>query len=293
VNRRLDALHALGVRSLFVAHWADNGFAGAAVEGGVKGKFINAMQRVDSGRWFDVERCPDPSQGEEMVALAQIEVDVLSDFFPATKSLRTAKPPQYGKGKWCNVRGLTPLGRHLIRRMMRKGMLIEMDHMSEKSRDAVLELAERERYPVVSGHNHTGGHWTPAELRKLTALGGVASQRLDAPAALAKAIVGRRSYRSPRHLFGVGIGSDTGGFATLPGPGAATYPFRLNGVTFSRQVTGDRAFDFAADGMAHYGLLPELLADMQRRPQGRAAAGLLMRSAETYVRMWERAHRRR
>ena len=45
----LDALTALGVRALFVAHWVDNGFAGAAIEGGVKGKFINVLGRVQTG----------------------------------------------------------------------------------------------------------------------------------------------------------------------------------------------------------------------------------------------------
>lgn len=291
VDQRLEALHRLGVRSMFVAHWADNGFAGAAIEGGVKGKFINAMQRVSTGRWFDVERCTDPSQGEEITALSKLEIDVVSQFFPATAKLKTAKLPTYGKGRWCNVRGLTRLGRHLVRRMMRKGMLVEMDHMSEKAREEVLDIAARERTPVVSGHNHTGGHWTSAELRRLARVGGLASQRLDDAAPLARAIVARRRVQPS----GVGLGTDTGGFATLPGrtKGAAlAYPFRLNGVTFERQVTGTRTFDVNVDGVAHYGLLPDLLADMARRPSGREAHRLLFRSAEAYVRMWERAERR-
>lgn len=45
--------------------------------------------------------------------------------------------------------------------------------------------------------------------------------------------------------------------------------------------------------MAHYGLLPDLLAAMARAPQGRRATALLFRSAEGYLRMWELTQRRR
>jgi microsomal dipeptidase-like Zn-dependent dipeptidase len=300
VDRRLDALYRLGVRSLFIAHWADNGFAGAAIEGGVKGKFINAMQRAEVGRYFDVGPCPDPSQGEELEPLSPIELTVLSQVFPATKALLTAPTPTYAPGRHCNARGLTSLGAHLVRQMMAKGMLIEVDHLSEKAREAVLKIAEQQRYPLVSSHNDTGGLWTQGELRRLTALGGVASQRLAGPAELAKSIAARTSYKSKQHLFGVGLGTDTGGFLTLPSArtdAAADplpYPFRLGGspVSFTRQRTGDRVFDLNVDGVAHYGLVPDLLADMQRQPHGKEAMSLLFHSAEAYLRMWQLAGER-
>jgi len=225
---------------------------------------------------------------------------VLSQFFPATKALAAAPKPTYAPGRHCNVRGLTDLGRHLVRRMMSKGMLVEMDHMSENAREDVLKLAEQQRYPVVSGHSDTGGTWTTSELRRLTALGGVASQTLAGPAELAQNIVARRRYRSPDHYFGVGLGTDTGGFSTLPAarPDAAArplaYPFHVNGsaVSFTRERTGERTFDLNTDGVAHYGLLPDLLADMASRPHGKEATALLFRSAESYLRMWELAERR-
>ena len=49
-----------------------------------------------------------------------------------------------------------------------------------------------------------------------------------------------------------------------------------------------RDFDINLDGMAHYGLLPDLLQDL--RNVGLAAADLapLFRSANDYVEMWEK-----
>jgi microsomal dipeptidase-like Zn-dependent dipeptidase len=282
VDRRLDALRRLGVRSMFVAHWADNGFAGAAVEGGVKGKFINAMQRVDVGHFFRVGACPAAGQGEVLEPLSSLEISVLSQFFPATKALAKVPEPAYPKARRCNVRGLTPLGEHLVRAMMQRGMLIEADHLSERARDAVLRITGARGYPVVSGHTDTGGTWSARELRALKAAGGVTSQRLADPATLATAVDARPG----------GLGTDTGGFASLPGAAPLTYPFRLDGQTFTRQQTGERTFDLATDGMAHYGLLPDLLAAMARKPGGRRALATLEGSAERYLRMWERAGRR-
>jgi hypothetical protein len=149
----------------------------------------------------------------------------------------------------------------------------------------------------VSSHNGTGGAWTPAQLRRLYALGGHTSVTSgDAPQLIAKLRRQRRFAGSGR-LAGVGIGTDTGGFADLPGPrtdanlGPLRYPFRsFDGrVLFSRQQTGTRVFDLNTDGVAHYGLMADLLADVQRRPRGRDALRTLFRSAEAYLRTWERA----
>jgi hypothetical protein len=60
-------------------------------------------------------------------------------------------------------------------------------------------------------------------------------------------------------------------------------------VTFGRERTGQRTFDLNTDGVAHYGLLPDLLADVERRKRGREALALLAHSADAYVRTWRRA----
>ena len=46
----------------------------------------------------------------------------------------------------------------------------------------------------------------------------------------------------------------------MASPRPFTYPFTNEfGVRFDKQVSGNRTFDFSVDGMAHYGLLPELM----------------------------------
>ncbi len=297
VDRGLDRLQRLGVNSLFIAHWVDNGFAGAALEGGVKGSFINVFNEVETGHYFRTGPCPHPSQGEEVNTLSPLEMQVLSAFFPATAGL--GPMPEYPPGKQCNRKGLTRLGAYLVRQMIDRNMLIEVDHMSERARERVLKIADRHDYPLVSSHTGTGGSWTDGELRTLYRLGGIATATPGQAPDLAQRILGFRKFSDGKHPFGVGIGSDTGGFSSLPGAPAPgdeiSYPFEgyRSGVEFRRQRTGERTFDLNTDGVAHYGLFADLLDGVEAQPDGPAAMRTLFHSAEAYLQMWSlaRSHR--
>jgi microsomal dipeptidase-like Zn-dependent dipeptidase len=157
VDRGIELYRRLGIRSMFIAHWVDNAFGGAALEGGAQGTFIGAMQVHQTGLPFDTAPCPEPGQGDK-----------------------------------CNSKGLSELGMYLVGRLMDAHMLIEVDHLSERARLTVLRLAEARHYPLLSSHTNTGGFWTPSDLQRLYALGGFATARPDTAENLAKSIVGFR-----------------------------------------------------------------------------------------------------
>jgi microsomal dipeptidase-like Zn-dependent dipeptidase len=299
VDRGIRSARRLGVRSVFPMHWTDNAFGGSALEGGAKGIFINLLEAFQTGHYFRTGPCPEPGQGEEMGSLSPVELSVLSSFFPAAAPLAQSPFPEYPAGRQCNANGLTPLGAYLIKRLMANHMLIEVDHMSEWAREAVLRIAKRRHYPLVSGHTGTGGAWTTGQLKLLYRLGGLAAATPDQAPALAAKIESFRQDRAKRGYFAVGLGTDTGGFADLPGPrpdaaqSPLAYPFRAfqGNVVFQRQRTGQRTFDLNSDGVAHYGLIADLLADVQQHG-GTPALRSLFRSAEAYLRMWQLAYRR-
>jgi microsomal dipeptidase-like Zn-dependent dipeptidase len=281
IDSGIARMKEIGVRTMFLAHWTDNALAGAALEGGDKGQFIAALQVAQTGTPFTTGACPHPEQGEEVQSPAPL---------PGVPRPVSGDPPaarQLAGGRQCNSRGLTELGDYAVRRMMDAHMMIEVDHLSEWAREQVLAIAEERGYPLVSSHTGTGGLWTADELKRLYATGGFATTTIDDAA------------KMPGKLLafghaGVGIGTDTGGFNALPAPAGGKplrYPFRsFDGrVRFTRQRTGQRSFDLNKDGVAHYGLLPDLLADVARRKHGDAALGVLFHSADAYLRTWKRA----
>jgi hypothetical protein len=140
VDRGLARYKRLGVRGMFVAHWINNASSGAALEGGAKGVFINILNRFQTGSYFKTGRCPGAGQGVEVHTLSQPLLKALASFFPAAKAIADEPMPSYPSGLQCNARALTPLGRHLIRRMMAEHVLIEVDHLSEAARDQVLAI---------------------------------------------------------------------------------------------------------------------------------------------------------
>jgi microsomal dipeptidase-like Zn-dependent dipeptidase len=262
VDQGIALYRRLGISTMFIAHWVDNAFAGAALQGGATGTFINALQLEQTGLPFQTSACPEAGQGSS-----------------------------------CNSKGLTDLGAYLIERLMDAHMLIEADHLSERARLSVLQLAEARHYPLLSSHTNTGGIWTPSDLKRLYALDGFATARPDTAANLAQKILGFRAYAAPGQLLGVGIGTDTGGLNSAPGPdpAAAThplqYPFRSydGNVLFECQLAGSRQFNLNKDGVANYGLYSDLVAYMRQQPGGEQASQLLFRSAEAYLRTWQAA----
>jgi len=77
----------------------------------------------------------------------------LIDNIPGARTLVDAlETPKMGGGH-ANVRSLNKYGVILLEEMMKRGMIIDVDHMSEKSTDAALDLAEAHQYPVITSHS--------------------------------------------------------------------------------------------------------------------------------------------
>ena len=124
---QVDAYYAMGVRHLFPIHFKDNAVGGAAYD-----------KDLTTPRGYKGVNLAMESQA---LALAQYSIDA-----------RDCKPTYRFRGGFCNALGLTPAGKDIIRAMMRRGMIIDVDHMSELASNATLDLTEANGYPVVSGH---------------------------------------------------------------------------------------------------------------------------------------------
>ncbi len=288
VDRDMAELHDLGIRSSLLVGKYDNPLSGVRFDEGSAGIIVNLGNRLSSGRWWDAKTC------EPGATLTDNTVPTQGGPVPPVLSqagLPGGTLPAYPPGPHCNTRGLTALGAHAVRRLMERGWIVNPDHMSQSAVDATLTLAEARGYSgVISPHS-----WMdPDNWPRLQRLGGMAYPQ----AAGATRFVERwKEYRpkSTPYYFGWGFGADLGGLATqgapVPqdSPAKVTYPFTsLDGrVTFERQKTGERTFDYSREGVAHYGLYADWVEEVRKLGGPRIAEDLL-RGSEAYLQMWER-----
>jgi microsomal dipeptidase-like Zn-dependent dipeptidase len=147
-------LHGLGVRVVTPMHLVDNAFGGCAIASdqfAILNHYLHRRYRGDaSARFYDIDGQADAQ------SLAGVEFLLGRD--PGLRAQRNAYAyafPDYGSlglEGHVNAHGITDRGRELITAMMRYSLLIDVDHMSQRMRSEVLDLAERYAYPLISTH---------------------------------------------------------------------------------------------------------------------------------------------
>lgn len=174
VEERLDHYYGLGVRHIFPVHNFDNGFGSPATWQDA----IHVGNRISEGRWWEAEECA-PQGYRFHLDWAMAGLLNLLGFG------NIDLPAPYLQAATCNKLGLSPLGETLVGMLMDRGMIIDIDHMSNHSLDKTLDLAEARfpKYPVVASHvqffdlnaspiRHERMR-THAQLRRIKAVGGM------------------------------------------------------------------------------------------------------------------------
>jgi hypothetical protein len=288
VDRELDELHRMGVRSMLLLNKFDNPLVGVRFDSGPVGVLINGANRASAGSFWSAQTCTGPLHDNTIYSPDPQTSAAVGQLLGAS-GLPGGTAPVYPPPPHCNTRGLTALGEHVVERMMDLHMIVNPDHMSQAGVDRTLGLLEARDYSgVISPH----GWMDPGNWPRLWKLGGMAFPGHAEASEYVKQWQEFRPRQTP-YLLGWGYGADLGGLSEQPGAGAAgrlAYPFKsLDGrVTFDRQRTGQRTFDYNNDGVAHYGLYADWLADL-RRVGGDALVKDLWNGAEAYLEMWERA----
>jgi hypothetical protein len=295
IDAELDRLESVGVQSLFPIHKFDNALGGVKFDSGATGVLVNTGNKYATGEWWTAEHCDDPDHDNEPTNPTGQHAETFSELFGpvVTQPLFEGQLPVYPPPPICNVNGLTPLGEYVLRSMMRRGMIIETDHMSMRARRATLSILEAEGYPGVIA-SHSWGD--PGSQKRIQRLGGIVGPISHEAHHFAQEWREARANRNPRFLFGLGFGSDINGLHAQPEPRAdaaenpVRYPFRSfdGGSLISRQRSGTRVYDINPDGVDHYGLYPDWIEDL-RLVAGPQIVSDMANGAEAYLRLWARA----
>ncbi|MFZ3468816.1 discoidin domain-containing protein [Streptomyces sp. 4.24] len=281
IDRGLDELYNLGVRSMFLCHKFDNALCGVRFDEGALGTAINVGQFLSTGTFWKTEQCAGP-QHDNPIGLAPAA--------SAEKQLPAGVAvPSYASGAQCNTRGLTDLGDYAVRGMMKRKMMLELDHMSVKAAGQAFDIMETENYPgVISSHSWMDLGW----MERLYKLGGFATAYMGGSEGFS-AEAKRTDALRDKYNVGYGYGTDMNGVGGWPGPRGAntpnpvTYPFRSTdgGSVIDKQTTGQRTWDLNTDGASHYGLVPDWIEDI-RIVGGQGVVDDLFKGAESYLRTW-------
>ncbi len=252
VRRELERLFESGVRQITPIHLTDNAFGGAAVYN----RLFDALNKAVSGSHYIVEdasqtgveyRLEDDLGGTGIAELLSRALLYLG---------RTEGHPSHAiPGGQANTLGLTEHGRLLIEELMRLGMIIDIDHMSQKAAAETLERAKALGYPLVATHAAfrelalpagetsdvrkvaTEALQTAATIEDIRALGGMIAPILNQGEVrthgdrVANDCAGSSKSWAQAYLYavermggqGVALGSDVNGLAGLPGPRFGTH----------------------------------------------------------------------
>jgi hypothetical protein len=267
IDAGLDEFQGLGISSLFPVHKFDNAFGGTRMDRD-KSTVVNLGNDLSAGHSWKVEPCTTTAHDNQ--------------------NLPDGEPG-------CNVYGLSELGAYLIEEMIRRGLIIHVDHMSVKTALATLDIAESRNYSgLISEHS-----WSDLSIvDRVLQLGGVVGVIGDSSMSF---VEGWRSYKSLKHgdkLSSIGFGSDVNGISTQGGSERRAlnepfvYPFKsLTGMTGVKHVFVSKQFDINDMGLGQYGMYAEWLVDNVNYAQsdGEELKAALLSSIETYVAMWEKA----
>jgi hypothetical protein len=289
VDTEFNEMYKRGVRSMLLLNKFDNPLTGVRFDDGPVGVVINNGNKQSAGSYWSARTCTGKLHDNEIYQPDPTTASAISSLL-STAGLQSGTAPTYPPAPHCNTRGLTDLGKHVVRRMMDSHMIVNPDHMSQAGVDATLSLLEARHYSgVISPH----GWMDPGNWPRLWKLGGVAFPGHSAADEYVKEWKKYRPRQTP-YAFGWGYGADLGGLSHQPVASSDgskfKYPFKSydGRVTFTRQRTGERTFDYGKEGVAHYGLYADWFHDL-RRLGGPRLQRDMMDGAEAYLEMWERA----
>ena len=282
------------MRSLFPVHKFDNALGGTHFDSGATGVLVNTGNKYATGQFWAADHCPGATDhdNEPTNPTGEHAATFYTLFGPVlTQPLFQGQLPVYPPAPLCNPKGLTALGEYVIRAMMRRGMIVETDHLSVKARQQALSILEASKYPGVISSHSWGDNGSQKRLQKLGGLVGPISNEANTFVEEWR----RARTRDTRFLFGLGFGSDINGLHSqpVPRPNAAQnpvrYPFKSfdGGSVIQQQRSGTRLYDVNTDGVDHYGLYPDWIEDL-RMVGGQQIVDDMAAGAEAYLQLWAR-----
>jgi microsomal dipeptidase-like Zn-dependent dipeptidase len=312
----IQHLYDEGVRYVLPIHVVDNLFGGTAVYE----TLFNLADFRENGHYWSLECAASTDLIDFQFNTYNISPAI--NQLIALLSMNVAPPPSPNCAGHRNALGFDmTYGRLALTELMKRGMIVDIDHMSTKAVDQVLAIAEGFGYPITSGHSglrgigpapHAENMRSATQLQRIAHLHGMFGLGSDG------AVAGTwlQQYQMAMANMGPGyqpgaiaFGTDLNGVVKAPRPGGpgrviygnGTFPLPKSSIALPGGPPL-RSWDYGTDGVAHYGMLPEFIWDVHQLPApplpngapmpnampgGAMIDGQLFRSADYFLHMWQ------
>ena len=321
IRQKLDYYYDQGVRVIFPIHHMDTELGGAKI-------FTSTLelgQLLYNGNLIEWDPCEPLADYGSHTPFLQSQMLGIPDFFTEIivqlltgfdVELQDLDPNQ----TYCNGRGLTEAGVILVEEMIERGMMFDLDHCSKAMLEDIVEILDDYVYPFILSHNnyyedlgefvysrggmmssslHSSkqGSTLPCTFGTSGDFFGQAIEAMD----LSETYTGLRAAPFTSDFFGTLAGcgprfSDLYPCENIENPALwesskVNYPFTsFDGqFEFDIQRTGNKAFDFNEEGLAHIGMLPDMIRDIMNQGYEMEDVAAFHNSTEALIRLWERS----
>jgi len=323
IEPQLQEFYDMGVRSIQLAHHANSRFSGVSPISALvnKGGTLNEINNI-SGIPAILGALEGVLGSNDILTLISQNIGVGSNFSRVKctyKGITTGTKEDCDGKDYINVRGLSPDGRSLVKAMMERRMLIDLAHASRKTIKDVYKLSKLNSYPMFSSHVHLADvvtepkeafnekYLTKPEIDMFVETKGMAGVRtgpektrtifssgvLNDCQGSSKSFAQSVAYAVDNNLT-IGFGADLNGFIEQMLPRYGAEEEACWGSNSSQDAQPKKTWyektRFDRQGLAHIGLLPELVNDLEEVGLNQEYIDHINNSAENFVQMWERAH---
>lgn len=308
IQQEIRRLYDQGVRYIFPIHVTDNMFGDTAIYDDT----FNFSNYREMGRFWNV-RCAVTGEeiGFKLGGISSLAQALQTKMGLPLGALPAAPVCPAGHANGRTAMGLTPLGEAVIKEMMKRGMIIDIDHMSHRAAERTLQIAEGIAgggYPLVSGHSgiraqngefNAENSRTRTQLQRIGCLQGMfglgtseadayewAKEYVDAFTEMSKPF-SPMSQCPNKVSFGPGsvaFGTDMNSLVKTPRPtmGPDLKPgapirsglYNIAGFPTTKSSTGGKTWDYNLEGVAHYGMYADFVKDVRIAPPSQSFLGM-------------------
>jgi microsomal dipeptidase-like Zn-dependent dipeptidase len=165
-QEEITALYNLGIRHYFPVHNINNKIGGAAIFNSALNSYNDLVNRISADDFITAFKVKEGKTNDETSVSVKLDRNFMRQnmrlipiagfgtipFFYMNDIPATYNYEAYTAHK--NAESLSRKGEQYLKALLKKGVIIDIDHMSDATQNEAVNMMQRYHYPFVSGHTN-------------------------------------------------------------------------------------------------------------------------------------------